>query len=38
MVSDLGINVVGQRAAIAALETKKDWLPGMLDTAERTRK
>ena len=37
MVSDLGINVVGQRAAIAALETKKDWLPGMLDTARKNQ-
>jgi len=33
MVSDLGISVVGQRAAIAALETKPDWLPGLVDTA-----
>ena len=37
MVSDLGINVVGQRAAIAALETKKDWLPGMLETARKNQ-
>ena len=33
MVSDLGINVVGQRASIAALETKSEWLPGLLKTA-----
>tara|TARA_B100000676_G_scaffold311238_1_gene380362 strand:+ start:24 stop:1112 length:1089 start_codon:yes stop_codon:yes gene_type:complete len=37
MVSDLGINVIGQRAAIAALETKKDWLPGMLETARKNQ-
>lgn len=34
MVSDLGINVVGQRASIAALETKSEWLPGLLETAK----
>ena len=33
MVSDLGINVVGQRASIAALETKSEWLPGLIKTA-----
>jgi len=33
MVSDLGISVVGQRASIAALETKPEWLPGLLETA-----
>lgn len=33
MVSDLGINVVGQRASIAALETKSEWLPGLVKTA-----
>ena len=33
MVSDLGINVVGQRASIAALETKPEWLPGLVKTA-----
>ena len=33
MVSDLGINVVGQRAAIAALETKPKWLPELVETA-----
>jgi aspartate/methionine/tyrosine aminotransferase len=33
MVSDLGINVVGQRASIAALETKSEWLPGLVRTA-----
>ena len=33
MVSDLGINVVGQRAAIAALETKPEWLPGLIKNA-----
>jgi len=33
MVSDLGINVVGQRASIAALETKSEWLPGLVETA-----
>lgn len=33
MVSDLGINVVGQRASIAALKTKSEWLPGLVETA-----
>ena len=33
MVSDLGINVVGQRASIAALKTKSEWLPGLVKTA-----
>jgi len=33
MVSDLGINVIGQRASIAALETKSEWLPGLVKTA-----
>ena len=33
MVSDLGISVVGQRAAIAALETKPKWLPRLVKTA-----
>jgi len=33
MVSDLGISVVGQRAAIAALETKPEWLPDLVKTA-----
>ena len=33
MVSDLGINVVGQRASIAALKTKPEWLPGLVKTA-----
>ena len=37
MVSDLGINVVGQRAAIAALETKPEWLPGLLETARKNQ-
>ena len=37
MVSDLGINVIGQRASIAALETKKDWLPGLLKTARKNQ-
>ena len=37
MVSDLGINVIGQRASIAALETKKDWLPGLLETAKKNQ-
>ena len=33
MVSDLGINVIGQRASIAALKTKPKWLPGLVKTA-----
>ena len=37
MVSDLGINVVGQRAASAALKTKPEWLPGLLETARRNQ-
>ena len=37
MVSDLGISVVGQRAAVAALETKPDWLPGLVDTAVKNQ-
>ena len=37
MVSDLGINVIGQRAAVAALETKPDWLPGLVDTAVKNQ-
>ena len=37
MVSDLGINVVGQRASIAALETKPEWLPGLLKTARHNQ-
>lgn len=37
MVSDLGINVVGQRAAIAALKTKTEWLPGLLETARHNQ-
>ena len=37
MVSDLGINVIGQRASIAALETKKDWLPGLLETEQKNQ-
>ena len=37
MVSDLGINVVGQRASIAALETKPEWLPGLVDTARHNQ-
>ena len=37
MVSDLGINVVGQRASIAALETKSEWLPGLLKTARHNQ-
>ena len=37
MVSDLGINVVGQWASIAALETKPEWLPGLVDTARHNQ-
>ena len=37
MVSDLGISVIGQRAAVAALETKPDWLPGLVDTAVKNQ-
>ena len=37
MVSDLGITVVGQRASIAALETKSEWLPGLLKTARHNQ-
>ena len=33
MVSDLGINVIGQRASIAALKTKTEWLPRLVKTA-----
>jgi aspartate/methionine/tyrosine aminotransferase len=33
MVSDLGINIIGQRASIAALKTKPEWLPGLVKTA-----
>ncbi len=28
----LGVNVLAQRAALAALETKKEWLPGVRKT------
>jgi len=38
MVSDLGINVVGQRAAIAALKTKPEWLPELVETAAKNQK
>ena len=37
MVSELGINEVGQRASIAALETKSEWLPGLLKTARHNQ-
>ena len=37
MVSDLGINVIGQRASIAALKTKTEWLPGLVKTATKNQ-
>ena len=33
MVSNLGINVVAQAAAEAALRTKPEWMPGLVKTA-----
>ena len=32
MSADLGINILGQHAAVAALETKNEWLPDMVKT------
>ena len=32
-IRDRGINVVGQRASIAALKTKPEWLPKLVKTA-----
>ena len=32
MSADLGINILGQHAAVAALETKNEWLPDMIKT------
>ena len=29
--------MVGQRAAVAALETKPEWLPGLVDTAVKNQ-
>ncbi len=37
MVSDLGISIVGQRAAIAALETKPEWLPRNVETCRHNQ-
>ena len=37
MVSDLGINVVGQRASIAALKTKPEWLPRLVENARKNQ-
>ena len=33
----LGVNVVAQRAALAALRTKKEWLPDVLRVCERNQ-
>jgi len=33
----LGVNVLAQRAALAALRTKKAWLPGVRKTCERNQ-
>jgi len=33
----LGVNVLAQRAALAALETKKEWLPDVRRTCERNQ-
>ena len=37
MVSDLGISIVGQRAAIAALETKPEWLSRNVETCRHNQ-
>jgi len=37
MVSDLGITIIGQRAAIAALETKPEWLPRNIEICSRNQ-
>jgi len=34
----LGVNVVAQRAALAALRTKKEWLPGVRKTCDENQK
>src|SRR5207244_11545118 len=33
----LGVNVLAQRAALAALQTKKEWLPEVRRTCERNQ-
>jgi aspartate/methionine/tyrosine aminotransferase len=33
----LGVNVLAQRAALAALQSKKEWLPGVLRICERNQ-
>jgi len=35
--NDLSINVLGQRAALAALETKKDWFPRVKEITRRNQ-
>ena len=37
MVSDLGITIIGQRAAVAALETKPEWLPRNIEICSRNQ-
>jgi aspartate/methionine/tyrosine aminotransferase len=34
----LGVNVLAQHAALAALQTKKEWLPGIRKTCENNQK
>jgi aspartate/methionine/tyrosine aminotransferase len=34
----LGVNIVSQRAALAALRTKKEWLPGVRAACERNQR
>src|SRR5207245_5465108 len=33
----LGVNVLAQRAALAALQTKKEWLPGVRRICEKNQ-
>ena len=35
--NDLSINILGQRAALAALTTKKDWMPGVVAQSRKNQ-